>query len=353
MIKKEIYLLHEYGDESHFKAIYDYSELYGFEIKGMVILSKYQILKRFAKKVLKGNIWNGVLDFIKDVFLHYRVHFVSESVMIVGIAPYDSLLNKYSAIIKRNKSFYFTSWPYWDGSYFPKGTLKNKNRFESMLTDCFCGAFCVNRAAAEQLQNIIHPVSVVGHSIRVAEYNVKKTGVRRPLKFVFVGSFEQRKNIPLILNWIKGSGKHFDFYFMGKGPLLSDIKLLAEIDPRVHLVGLVPKRELKQMLHQYDFLVLPSQEEPFGIVLIEAFASGVPCIVSDAPGPKEIVSDEKNGFVFKLENAEKNFSNVMSKAISLTDDEIENLKAHAAKEGLEYDSKKIAQKWFGQINLFV
>ena len=91
MIKKEIYLLHEYGDESHFKAIYDYSELYGFEIKGMVILSKYQILKRFAKKVLKGNIWNGVLDFIKDVFLHYRVHFVSESVMIVGIAPYDSL----------------------------------------------------------------------------------------------------------------------------------------------------------------------------------------------------------------------------------------------------------------------
>lgn len=353
MNAKDIYLLHEYGDESHFKALYDYSELYGFNIKGMVVLSKYQIIKRFVKKVLNGNAWKGLLEFFRDVFLHCRIHFVSECVMIVGIAPYDNLLNKYSKIIKKNKSFYFTSWPYWDGSLFPKGSLKNKSLFENVLSRSFCGAFCVNSMSADQLQNIIQPISVVGHSIRINEYTPKKENLNFPLKFVFIGSFEQRKNIPLLLNWIKKSKEKFEFYFIGNGLLRKDIELLAKIDHRVHLVGYVSKQNLKQMLHQYDFLILPSQEEPFGIVLIEAFASGIPCIVSDAPGPKDIVRDGKNGFVFKLTDSEINFCKVMNKIFSLTKDDIRKLRANALKDGLKYDSKKIAQKWFKQINAFI
>jgi glycosyltransferase involved in cell wall biosynthesis len=58
-------------------------------------------------------------------------------------------------------------------------------------------------------------------------------------------------------------------------------------------------RDLPKFYNSCDLLVLPSVGPPesFGMVIIEAMASGLPVIVSALPGPSELVDDGVDGFV--------------------------------------------------------
>ena len=62
----------------------------------------------------------------------------------------------------------------------------------------------------------------------------------------------------------------------------------------VRMRGTVPAPEA---LAQSDLLVLPSEAEGFGLVLIEAMAGGVPIVATDAPGIRDVVRHESNGLL--------------------------------------------------------
>jgi glycosyltransferase involved in cell wall biosynthesis len=53
-----------------------------------------------------------------------------------------------------------------------------------------------------------------------------------------------------------------------------------------------------------DIFVFPSTTDTFGNVIIEAQASGVPVIVSDSGGPKELVENDRNGLITKSHDVE-------------------------------------------------
>jgi glycosyltransferase involved in cell wall biosynthesis len=68
--------------------------------------------------------------------------------------------------------------------------------------------------------------------------------------------------------------------------------------------GVVPREQLLQSFLHYDFLILPSVfTEMSSLVLKEAFYEGLPVIVSSAKGNKDVVIEEKNGFIFEYDNA--------------------------------------------------
>ena len=46
-----------------------------------------------------------------------------------------------------------------------------------------------------------------------------------------------------------------------------------------------------------DLFVFPSTTDTFGNVILEAQASGLPCVVSDQGGPRELVAHGEDGFV--------------------------------------------------------
>ena len=52
-----------------------------------------------------------------------------------------------------------------------------------------------------------------------------------------------------------------------------------------------------------DLTVVPSIYEPFGLVALEAMASGCPCIVADTGGLREVVPNRDVGLRFKAESA--------------------------------------------------
>jgi glycosyltransferase involved in cell wall biosynthesis len=74
----------------------------------------------------------------------------------------------------------------------------------------------------------------------------------------------------------------------GKEQLAVGLAARAERMPDVHWLG--PRADVAELYADIDVFVLPSTEpEPYGIVVVEALASGTPVVVSDAGGAREIV----------------------------------------------------------------
>ena len=60
--------------------------------------------------------------------------------------------------------------------------------------------------------------------------------------------------------------------------------------------GVLAGRELSQAFANLDLLAFPSDTDTFGLVVLEAFASGVPAVVSGGGGPKYTVRQGKTGY---------------------------------------------------------
>lgn len=83
-------------------------------------------------------------------------------------------------------------------------------------------------------------------------------------------------------------------------------KIAADIGiaDRTRYLGSVSDDELTELYRNAKFLVLSSDEEGFGLVLIEAMASGIPVVSTACGGPEDIVSDGEDGFLVPTGDAD-------------------------------------------------
>lgn len=88
------------------------------------------------------------------------------------------------------------------------------------------------------------------------------------------------------------------------------------VDDRITLVGRVPRENLLREYAAADLLVMPSLFEPFGIVLLEAMASGLPVVASRVGGIPEVVVDGETGLLVEPGNASEIASAVLRLAES-------------------------------------
>jgi glycosyltransferase involved in cell wall biosynthesis len=96
--------------------------------------------------------------------------------------------------------------------------------------------------------------------------------------------------------------------------------------------------------NQNDIIVLPSVNEPIGIVVPEAMACGLPAIVSDTCGAKTYVRDGENGFIFKTFD----YFDLADKIVQLSDAERRRAMGRAAAETIEkeFDSRVVAERFY-------
>ena len=73
---------------------------------------------------------------------------------------------------------------------------------------------------------------------------------------------------------------------------------------RVHFGGHVTQGDLPRWYHMADLYISPSHVDGSSVSLMEALASGLPCIVSDIPGNREWIEDGVNGWLFRDEDAD-------------------------------------------------
>ncbi len=86
----------------------------------------------------------------------------------------------------------------------------------------------------------------------------------------------------------------FRFLVVGDG---SEKEWLEQNLTAADVPGILRGEGLAEAYANMDVFVFPSRTDTFGNVVLEAFAAGVPAVVTDAGGPKFIVNDEVSGFV--------------------------------------------------------
>lgn len=92
--------------------------------------------------------------------------------------------------------------------------------------------------------------------------------------------------------------------FAGEGALRKELEARAEtlgLKDRVRFLGFVNQRQLPMVYAAADLLVLPSENEPWGLVVNEAMACGIPAVVSDQVGAAtDLIVSGETGEVFPV-----------------------------------------------------
>lgn len=98
----------------------------------------------------------------------------------------------------------------------------------------------------------------------------------------------------------------FKMHFVGDGADEKYLKKLChdlEVEEIVSFEGRWTQQRIYKSLADYDLFIQPSRDEGFGLTIAEAMAAKVPVLVSNIPGPMEVVDGGRLGLSFQNENA--------------------------------------------------
>ncbi len=116
---------------------------------------------------------------------------------------------------------------------------------------------------------------------------------------LFVGRLSPEKGIATLIDaWDKLPG-HVRLRVVGGGPLSDRIREAADRDSRILWMGELPPDEVRRQMQGARLLICPSVwYESFGMIIVEAFSTGLPVIASDLGAMAELVQHERTGLLF-------------------------------------------------------
>ncbi len=120
-------------------------------------------------------------------------------------------------------------------------------------------------------------------------------GVPKRWDFVFVGSFLERKGVREFLAVANSFGASRSFCAVGSGPLAGLLQTHRE--PAIEVRTNLTQAEIRRVFNASRFLLFPSHQEAFGLVVTEAMYCGTPPVVSPIDSLAERVDHGRNGFV--------------------------------------------------------
>ena len=266
-----------------------YSEFYFLRIIG----------SKFGKPLeVKKVSWNEVFW---SFFGYIYLIFTSKKVVAL-FAPY-SWIAVYLFFIRSlgTKIVYMTSWPYWNEKDYVFKPNKIKLFFwRKFLKNIKC--VTISKTAENSLKKFTLNVVQIPHAVDLNLFKVGKKN--KKFRVLFVGRIIKEKGIQGILN-VASSLKDIEFVFVGSGGYVDNVKN-CNLKNVVYLGEVRDREKLAEIFASASVFVLnsykiPGWEELYGIVLLEALASGTCVISTDCVGPKEIVKKEF-GFLISQKN---------------------------------------------------
>lgn len=139
--------------------------------------------------------------------------------------------------------------------------------------------------------------------------NIPRTPV--PGRILYVGSMVKRKGLDLLINALPIVTVNYSLHIVGNGTMREKkyLQSLAEEKNIARRITWCGFREGKQLIREYSeasVFVLPTREDCFGLVLLEALCAEVPIISSKyADGAYDIINEGENGLLIDPYNSKK------------------------------------------------
>lgn len=178
----------------------------------------------------------------------------------------------------------FRSWPQ---KFFTVNALKQANRVTT-----------VSRFMADEIQGLIgRPITIVPNFIDPKRYKVKSTEKgKHGVNIGFLGGLDTDvKGLDVLLKALANCDFDYVLHIGGEGKLRLNYEQLASdlgVKGCCRFYGLVRHAEVPEFLASLDFFVCSSRFESFGLVGLEALASGVPVVATRCGGTQDFVSDQ-------------------------------------------------------------
>lgn len=166
----------------------------------------------------------------------------------------------------------------------------------------------VSNALAKNLkENFGVDAVVINNIVDVAKFQYVKREPKDVFTFISVGNLIQIKGFDLLIEAFADAfndDKSVSLKIVGAGLERERLQAIVnqyDMSDRIILLNEVGRDKLKDIYQDGDAFVLASRSETFGVVFIEAMATGLPVIATDCGGPSDFVN-EKNGYLIPVDD---------------------------------------------------
>ena len=130
------------------------------------------------------------------------------------------------------------------------------------------------------------------------------------VRILFSGQFIERKGVDILIHAfarIADRAPALELHLLGTGQAVDSLRKLipAKLSNRIRFHGFKQPAELPLIFAAADIFVLPSRHDGWGVVVNEALGAGLPIIVSDRVGSRDLVVDGRNGLITRAGNVEE------------------------------------------------
>lgn len=162
---------------------------------------------------------------------------------------------------------------------------------------------CGSSMAKEHAERLgARNTSVIYTTTNIDRFLYDKHHSGKCLNVAYIGRLIKRKNVDVLLKALHNE-RWVNLYMVGEGEekeRLYELSMRLNID--VKFLGWKDYDEIPRLLKKFDVMVLPSKNEVFGYVVVEALSSGVIPVVSEGVGAKDLVDESLR---FKTDDIEK------------------------------------------------
>ncbi|SET90696.1 N-acetyl-alpha-D-glucosaminyl L-malate synthase BshA [Salinibacillus kushneri] len=234
-------------------------------------------------------------------------------------------------------------------------SLKNIIRYGIEESDCVTTVSESLKKQTEEIVSVKKDMNVIYNFVDEREYKEntdmklkEDLGIKDYEKVVIhISNFRKVKRVPDVIRVFANIVKEMPskLLLIGDGPDYVTVReLVKELGIEDDVIFLGKQENVAELLSIADLKLLLSEKESFGLVLLEAMASGVPCIGTNTGGMPEVIKDSETGYICQVTDVDM----ISQKAVKLLSDQDlwrQFSKASLMRVQCEFSSRRIVEQY--------
>lgn len=202
-------------------------------------------------------------------------------------------------------------------------------------------------------------ISLIENGVDTKPY-INKAKSKKKGKLLYAGRLDKHKRIDLLVRLTRKllkSGHHVHLDIVGPdfNHTKKDIELLISelgIGDHVNILGKVSDQDLIELYSEAEVFLSASEYEGFGLTVVEALASGTPCVLNNIPSFEMIADGQNFAKTVDFNNLKEAEIEVKS-FLELNDDHYFDASAHARDHALNYSWERVGQKFLSMYSSLI